>query len=121
MAKHSGLFWADVVADRDYQSAFDYLSLRLDAERAQRAVEALQDADLTSRRANDLLRAARLSPAPLDDPGVRKGLLRIARGKPLSPVLCVAVGDGLEIADGFHRISLAYHLDPFDVVRLKLA
>jgi hypothetical protein len=29
--------------------------------------------------------------------------------------------DGADIADGFHRVSLVYRLDPYGVVPLKLA
>ena len=40
-----------------------------------------------------------------------------ARAEKLSPIL-VAEGD---IADGYHRVSLAYALDPYADLPLKLA
>jgi hypothetical protein len=47
---------------------------------------------------------------------VLKDLKKVLAGEELSPVL-VAEGD---IADGYHRVSLAYALDPYAVVPLKL-
>lgn len=67
------------------------------------------------RRANDILRACRLDALPLDDPGVERCLRKVLKGKRLSPVL---VADG-DIADGYHRVSLAYRLDPFTEVPLR--
>ena len=121
MSKKASIQWAPKVADRDYAAALAYLTLRWDDERAQQAVERLRDVNVTARRANDLLRASRLDPAALDDPGVLKDLVRVAKGKRLSPILCVALETGLEVADGFHRLSAAYRLDPYGAVALKLA
>ena len=59
-------------------------------------------------------------PLSLDDPGVRRDLLNAVSGKRLSPVLVVSTGDGGDIADGYHRVSLAYHLDPFGDVPLRI-
>jgi hypothetical protein len=47
---------------------------------------------------------------------VLKDLKKVLGGERLSPVL-VAEGD---IADGYHRVSLAYALDPYATVPLKL-
>ena len=43
-------------------------------------------------------------------------LKKVLAGKKLSPIL-VAEAD---IADGYHRLSLAYNLDPYGDVPLKL-
>jgi hypothetical protein len=67
----------------------------------------LRRAELTVRRANDILRASGLTAAPLDDPGVVKDLIKVIEGKPLSPILVVGSAAGTDIADGFHRVSLA--------------
>jgi hypothetical protein len=48
-------------------------------------------------------------------------LTKVAEGKKLSPILVVSFDDGAEIADGYHRVSLAYALDPFGTVPLRLA
>jgi hypothetical protein len=108
--------WLDDVADHDYASAEAYLSLKLDDADAHKTVKRLRGAELTRRRANDILRAAGLSPAPLDDPGVMKDLIKVIEGKALSPVLVV----GADIADGYHRVSLVYRIDPYGEVPLKL-
>ncbi|HYB26209.1 MAG TPA: hypothetical protein VEF89_06325 [Solirubrobacteraceae bacterium] len=113
--------WADDVAEHDYAAAHAYVSLKLTAAATDKAVTRLRKAKLTTRRANDILRAADLEPAPLDDPGVVKDLIKVIEGKALSPVLVLGGVDGTDIADGFHRVSLVYRLDPYGVVPLKLA
>ncbi len=113
--------WASEVAEHDYDAAKAYLSLKLDADAVAKAVKHLRAAKLTTRRANDILRAAGLTPAELADPGVIKDLTKVIEGTPLSPVLVLQAKRGAEIADGFHRVSLVYRLDPFADVPLKLA
>ena len=113
--------WANHVAEHDYAAARAYLSLKFTATAADKAVARLRKSELTTRRANDILRAANLTAAPLDDPGVVKDLIKVIEGKALSPVLFVNATDGADIADGFHRVSLVYRVDPYGVVPLKLA
>ena len=69
-----------------------------------------------TRRANDILRATQRVPLPLSDPGVLRDLKKVLAGEKLSPVL-IAEGD---IADGYHRVSLADALHPYAAVPLKL-
>ena len=113
--------WRDDVATHDYAAAEAYLSLKLDADAASKAVKRLRKASLTRRRANDILRAAGLTPAPLDDPGVMKDLIKVIEGTRLSPVLVISDGMSADIADGYHRVSLAYRIDPYTEIPLKLA
>jgi hypothetical protein len=113
--------WLKDVADHDFNSAEAYLSLKFDADATRKAVKRLRDASVTRRRANDILRAAGLTPAPLDDPGVMKDLVKVIEGKPLSPVLVVNTKGGADIADGYHRVSLVYRLDPYAEIPLRLA
>ena len=115
-----GLLWLDDVAAHDFDAALAYLSLKLDERQAAAAVGRLREAEVTRRRANDILRACSLVPLPLDDPGVRRDLFNAVSGKRLSPVLVVSTGHGGDIADGYHRVSLAYHLDPFGDVPLRI-
>ena len=112
--------WRKDVADHDYAAAEAYLSLKLDDSMVRKAVERLRKATLTTRRANDILRASGLSAAPLDDPGVVKDLIKVIEGKKLSPVLVVGGEGEADIADGFHRVSLVYRIDPYGVVPLKM-
>jgi hypothetical protein len=110
------LQWKKDVADHDYAAASSYLSIRLGESRAQEVSEKLKKLPVTTRRANDILRATGREPLSLSDPGVLKDLKKVLAGEKLSPVL-VAEGD---IADGYHRVSLAYALDPYTDVPLKL-
>lgn len=113
--------WLDDVAAHDYDSAEAYLSLKLKDEAVGKAVKRLRKAPLTRRRANDILRSAGLTPAPLDDPGVMKDLVKVIEGSRLCPVLVVNDGAKADIADGYHRVSLVYRLDPYGEVPLKIA
>jgi hypothetical protein len=112
--------WATDVADHDYAAAEAYLSLKLGEDAVAKAVERLRKGALTTRRANDILRAAGLTAAPLDDPGVMKDLIKAIEGERLGPVLALSGKKGADIADGFHRVSLVYQLDPYAEVPLKL-
>jgi hypothetical protein len=113
--------WLDDVADHDYDAAEAYLSLKLDVEAARKVLKRLRKAPVTRRRANDILRAAGLTAARLDDPGVMKDLVKVIQGKRLSPVLVVAGEAGPDVADGYHRVSLIYRLDPYGEIPLKVA
>jgi hypothetical protein len=113
--------WSDHVADHDYAAAEAYLSLKLDADAVAKAVSRLRKAPLVTRRANDILRAAGLTAAPLDDPGVMKDMIKAIEGERLSPVLVLGGKKASDIADGFHRVSLVYRLDPYAEIPLKLA
>ena len=112
--------WAAEVAHHDYTAAEAYLSLKLGEKDVAKAVRRLRKAALTTRRANDVLRAAGLTAAPLDDPGVMKDLIKAIEGKRLSPILLLSGRKGADIADGFHRVSLVYQLDPFAEIPLKI-
>jgi hypothetical protein len=113
--------WKKDVVAHDFDAAESFLSIRLNPEKARELVRRLQGAEVTSRRANDILRASGRDPLPLNDPGVLKDLVKVAAGKKLSPVLVVSFDDGAEIADGYHRVSLTYALDPFAMVPLRMA
>ena len=112
--------WASEVAEHDYAAAQAYLSLKLGEDAVAKAVKRLRAGKLTTRRANDILRASGLTPAALDDPGVIKDLIKVIEGRQLSPILVLSGKKGAEIADGFHRVSLVYQLDPYADVPLKL-
>ena len=113
--------WKKDVVAHDFDAAEAFLSIRLNPKMAKDLVKRLKDAPLTQRRANDILRASRREPLPLNDPGVLRDLVHVVAGEKLSPVLVVSLDDGAEIADGYHRISLTYALDPFGVVPVRIA
>jgi hypothetical protein len=108
--------WKKDVAKHDYAAATAYLSIRFGEARAERIAGELRKLPVIMRRANDIMRAVGRPPLPLTDPGVLKDLQKVLSGQKLSPIL-VAEGD---IADGYHRLSLAYALDPYTTVPLKL-
>jgi hypothetical protein len=112
----SHLQWKKDVAEHDYAAASSYLSIRFGASRAEEVAAELRKLPVITRRANDVLRATGRVPLSLSDPGVLKDLKKVLSGQKLSPIL-VAEAD---IADGYHRLSLAYALDPYSVVPLKL-
>jgi hypothetical protein len=116
----SPMSWLSDVADHDYDAAFNYLSLKFDKKHATEIVDRMKKAKLTSRRANDILRATDLPALPLTDPGVKKDLLKLLGGEKLSPVLVYDQQPGADIGDGYHRVSLAYNIDPFLMVPLRL-
>jgi hypothetical protein len=113
--------WKKDVVGHDFDAAEAFLSIRLNPETAKGLVKRLKSAPLTQRRANDILRASGREPLPLNDPGVLRDLVHVIAGEKLSPVLVVSFDDGAEIADGYHRVSLTYALDPFGVVPVRIA
>lgn len=112
--------WLKNVEEHDYTGALSYLTLEFNASLAEELVKMFREARVVSFRANDILRAARLQPASRKDPGVIKNARKIARGKPLSPVLLVNYDQGADIADGYHRVSAVYYEDPYAPVHAKL-
>src|SRR5579859_3873049 len=108
------LRWKVDVEQHDYAAASSYLSIRFGEDRAREMSENLRKMPVIMRRANDILRATRRDALPLSDPGVLKDLKKVLAGEKLSPAL---VADG-DIADGYHRVSLAYALDPYTDVPL---
>ena len=112
----SYLRWKKDVDPHDYAAASSYLSIRFGDGRAEKVAGELRKLPVITRRANDILRATGRTPLPLSDPGVLKDLKKVLAGEKLSPIL-VAQGD---VADGYHRLSLAYALDPYAEVPLKL-
>jgi len=113
--------WLDDVADHDFDAAEAYLSMRFDDDVVHQLVHNLRNAKITERRANDILRACGHDPLPITDAGVLHNLLKVARGEAMSPVLVVTHDGESDIADGYHRVSLVYQLDPFGVVPLRIA
>jgi hypothetical protein len=116
----SPIAWLKDVADHDYEAAQNYLSLKFNEKRAGEMVDRMKKAKVTERRANDILRATGLTALPLTDPGVQRDMIKLLNGEKLSPVLVCDQKPGSDIADGYHRVSLAYNIDPFMTVPLKL-
>jgi hypothetical protein len=116
-------YWLDAPEEHDYPAAADYLSLTFSEAEASAIVERLRTAELTWRKAKDLLRASRLELLPKGDTDVSKDLKKVDQGEKLSPVLLVRTGGGaaLVVADGYHRICASYHLDEDAPIACRLA
>lgn len=105
--------WLDEPETHDYDAAADYLSLLAGPSAVTATVTSLQSATTEYRKAKDILRAARLSLLPADNPHVRSDLDKISNGKKISPILLVrgSAADPLQIADGYHRVCASYLTD----------
>jgi hypothetical protein len=117
--------WRPEAAEKDFAAAEDYLSLRFRPLGAQETVSKLRElagkGRYEVRRCNDILRASGLPPLPPTDPGIRKNMVKLARGRKLAPVLLVSFDARAEIADGYHRVSCAYWFSPDNPVRCLVA
>jgi hypothetical protein len=116
-----GVVWLDEVKEEDYQSALRYLTILLDIDRAQRALDRLKKTPITTRRVNDVLRATHREPLPVSDIGVHRNMEGVKKGHKFGPLLVVSFSHGGDIADGYHRASAVYNINPFADVRCKLA
>lgn len=119
-----GLLWLGDVASHDYPAAANYLSLIANAHTVDKLVSALGNAQIEMHRANDILRAAKLTLLPLDDPSVKRDLAKVLLGGKWSPVLVVR-GDvltdaPLTIADGYHRVCASFHLSENTYIPCKI-
>lgn len=110
--------WRKTPEGDDFDAAFDYLELLYPPEEARRIVHRLRDAPLVVKKAKDIMRASRLPLLPADDAAVAKDLQAVRDGRKLSPVLLVR---GLIVADGYHRVCAAYHVDEDAEVSAVLA
>ena len=117
--------WKKQPGQPDYAAASDFLSLLFRRSRARSLVQALRKARITQRSAKDLLRASGLPLLPPDEASVKSDLRKIAKGKPMSPVLLLcgdmSRGCPLIVADGYHRICAVCHYDEFSPVSTKMA
>lgn len=107
--------WNHQPDDHDYDAAHDYLSLVAGEYTASCwTADLCSDESIVEHPAKDILRASGLPLLPVDNAHVAKDLKRIEDGVKLSPVLLVAGTLGkhpLIIADGYHRVCSAYHVD----------
>jgi hypothetical protein len=108
----------------DYAAAADFLSLVFRKSHARLLVRALRRAPITQRSAKDLLRASGLPLLPEDEASVKQDLKKIAKRKPMSPVLLICgdmtKGLPLIVADGYHRICAVCHYDEFSPVATQM-
>lgn len=119
------LAWKKQPEQNDYDAAGAYLSLVLPKRQAESLVRALRNSPIEQRTAKDLLRASGLPLLPNDEASVKDDLRKIAKGKPLAPILLVCGdlhnGVALTVADGYHRICAVCHFDEFAPVACQMA
>ncbi|MDH6279723.1 hypothetical protein [Prescottella agglutinans] len=116
--------WKTEPDEHDYPAASDYLELLAPGDQIAAIESALRNAPIVHKKAKDLLRASRLPLLPTENPHVQSDLGKIAKGKPLSPILAVrgnlAGGVALQIADGYHRVCASYHTDENTDIPVKI-
>ena len=115
------ILWSDDFGPSELEAAENFLTLIYPPKRIGRLVQALGDAKCTTRRADDILRAARMDPVPPKDPRVQKQIEKLNAGKQLKPVLVVCTKRGTHVANGVHRLSLAFHVEPATQVPVAIA
>lgn len=108
--------WTDRAPDSFLTDAWRYLTLLFAPSDADALVAQLDAGEPTTRRANDILRAAGLTPAAQDDPSVQASIAWCSMYGTLPPVFLVVVKHRLIIADGYHRTSAIYWSDDFTEV-----
>jgi hypothetical protein len=118
------IVWTNESQHDDYEAAAAFLSLVYSAAHIKTLVKSLRSAPIIKRTAKDLLRASELPLLPSDETKVKDDLKKVAKGKPLAPVLLVT-GDmtirvPLVVADGYHRICAACHFDEDAVVHCRM-
>ena len=104
-------------ADKDNaKDATEYLGMFKKKKNAARIIDDLKNGKLVTFKAKDILRAAQLPPQPQDNAHVQIALQLINNGVPLTPVYLLRgklkQGVPVTIADGYHRVSAAFWVDP---------
>ncbi len=109
-AKVKAINWLAEADEKDYPAAASYLSLLYSPDRVPRMVKRLRDAQIVQFKAKDIFRASELSLLGVSNSHVENDRLKIAKGRPLSPLLLVRnkVTGRLVIADGYHRLCAVY-------------
>jgi hypothetical protein len=124
----SGIVWIDTAKnayeDDDLKDAINFISLIKKPRKAKKLIARLVKKDLVTFKAKDILRAAKLQPLPPDDVDVIRKLDAIKAGTPIPPVFLLrgnsAANRPLLIADGYHRVSAAFALDPTTDVQAQI-
>jgi hypothetical protein len=91
----SNVVWLKWPQDHDYPAAADYLGMLAGPDLVSRLIDELHAATPEHKKAKDILRAARLTLLPADNPHVASDLSKIKKSQPLSPILhlsCVPEG-----------------------------
>jgi hypothetical protein len=117
--------WRKKPEKEDYPAAQAYLSLAFNQAVATRLVKKLRRAKVKKMPARDILRAAHTPMAEVKAFDWASQRRDIKKGRRFSPILLIcgghSDGEGLVIADGFHRLCAAFAADQDAVVLFKIA
>ncbi|MBV9120850.1 MAG: hypothetical protein JOZ39_09070 [Chloroflexi bacterium] len=109
MSATTTLHWKAKPDDHDYGAAVEYLSLLMTPTKVAKLLKLMRKAEVTRRKAKDILRASGLEILPSSNVHVAQDIEKAISGEQLSPILLVR-GQPLLIADGYHRACAAYLL-----------
>jgi hypothetical protein len=119
------VLWKNEPDDHDYPAAARYLTLLLQPKEVSTFLQTIADVPITTQKAKDILRAARLPLLPPDNVHVQADLGKIKHGDALSPILMLrgqfASDVALQIADGYHRVCASYHVDEDTDIPCRIA
>jgi hypothetical protein len=114
MAKDTAM-WGPRPGTTEFDGALRYLSLQFNQSLARRLVAKARRTARSEHVAKDILRASTLPLLPTDELHVSDNLKKIRKGKPMAPVILIQgdllSGRPLVIADGYHRMCAACHVD----------
>lgn len=115
--------WLAEPEDHDYPAAASFLNLHFNDKAVNQIIHTLQKAPVKTFKAKDIFRASGLSLLGISNSHVAKNLKKVKKGSLLSPLLLVRRpdGQGLIIADGYHRMCAMYTLDEDLDVPCKIA
>lgn len=120
----SEIIWLALPEDHDYPAAASYLSLLMSPGDVAMAISSFKSASISTYKAKDILRAARLPTLGADNHHVAKDLKKIHNGEALSPILLVRgevkIDAALTIADGYHRVCAIRAFDEDALIHCKL-
>jgi hypothetical protein len=113
MSEPKTILWEKEAAEKNIKAADEYLHLRFSKSDADLAAEKFNKHKdrIENFKAKDILRASGLDLLPTTDEEVAEKLKKIKAGEPINPVLLVRDKHKLYIADGYHRVCAAYHID----------
>lgn len=115
----SHVMWSHQCDPEDFGHALDFLSLCMDPDDAEAYVDDLKDdaekGKIEHYKVVDIFRAAKATPAT--DDHAQEMVKKMNSGTKIAPVMLVRgekskTGSHPIIADGFHRLSAAYSIDP---------
>ncbi len=117
-----GITWMGEVEPQNYTAAFSYLKLTYNEQESADLVASLLQVPIVKFAAKDIFRASRLKLLDRNNYHVKKNIVKIEAGEPMSPILMVRVGhtSGVIITDGYHRLCAVYAYDEDAIIPCKI-